>query len=102
MYVKSDTHNIQTNITYDLTTNDSITVANSWVLQFKADIKQYSANTSTGSQHRVYIGLSSGTNVGEPASNDELMVDFEARSDQQDIGAYNYDGITQTYTSTGQ
>ncbi len=102
LYVKSDTDNIQTNITYDLTTNDSITVANSWVLQFKADIKQYSANTSTGQQHRVYIGLSSGTNVGEPASNDELMVDFEARSDQQDIGAYNYDGSTQTYTSTGQ
>ena len=98
--VKSDTNNIQTNMTYDLLANDAITVSSSWVMTFKLVIASpYSVNTNSGHQHRCYIGLSDSTTVGEPASIDELMFTICARSDVNKHEVFNNNNGSTQYVA---
>ena len=100
--VKSDTDNIQTNMTYDLLANDSITVGTSWVMTFTLDIASpYAVNTNSGNQHRCYIGLASATTVGEPANIDEVDFTICPRSDINAHESFNNNNTTAQYVGTG-
>jgi hypothetical protein len=100
--VKSDTDNIQTNMTYDLLANDSITVGTSWVMTFTLDIASpYAVNTNSGNQHRCYIGLASATTVGEPANIDEVAFTICPRSDINAHESFNNNNTTAQYVGTG-